>query len=360
MILVINTGSSSLKFKLYENENKLLEVFSGSVDNVRSSEKEFEKAAERISSEIVAFVDEIKIVAYRIVHSGGVLKDGIRATESVIEHIKKYDKLAPLHNLRAALIIQNFKKILPKAAHLCYFDTTFYQSLPQSELIYPINSKITNKFDIRRYGFHGISHQFAYSESKAKYNEKVISIHLGAGCSITAISEGKPRATSMGFTPLSGLIMQTRSGDIDPGLVLYLAEILGVKGAQQLLSEKSGLAGLTDTSGAMLDVLYLASERIEEKKYTPAKDLIKSKQNYDAAQFALEIYCNAVIKYIGSYAALMGGLDRIIFSGKIGFGSSVIRRKILSRIKFLKVKKINIVDPNEELAIAKKVTKYVK
>lgn len=355
MILVINTGSSSLKFKLYENKNKLLEVFSGSVDNVRSSEKEFEKAAKRINSEIVAFIEEIKIVAYRVVHSGGVLKDGTRATESVIEHIEKYDKLAPLHNLRAALIIQNFKKILPKAAHLCYFDTTFYQSLPLSESLYPINSKISENFNIKRYGFHGISHQFAYSESKAKSAERVISIHLGAGCSITAIVGGKPVATSMGFTPLSGLIMQTRSGDIDPGLVLYLAETMGIKGAQQLLGEKSGLAGLTDTSGAMLDVLYLAGERIEEQNYTPAKDLRKSKKSYDAAQLALEMYCNSIIKYIGSYAALMGGVDRIIFSGKIGFGSIVIRRKILSRIKFLKIKKINIVNPNEELAIAKKI-----
>jgi acetate kinase len=355
MMLVINTGSSSVKFKLYKNNGKLLEVFSGSIDNIASTEKEFVKAAMKILSELNLYINDIKVVAYRVVHSGGVLKDGVRATDSVVEHILKFDKLAPLHNLRAALIIQSLKEILPKALHLCYFDTTFYQSLPKSESIYPINSAISEKFNLRRYGFHGISHQFAYSESRAKSTEKVISIHLGAGCSVTAISGGKAVATSMGFTPLSGIVMQTRSGDIDPGLVLYLAEMLGIKGTQELLSNKSGLAGLTDSSGSMLDVLYLAGEKIEEKNYTPLKELRKSKKSYDAAQLSLDIYCNSIIKYIGSYSALMGGVDRVIIGGKIGFGSSVIRRKILSRIKFLKIKKINIVDSNEELAIAKKV-----
>lgn len=357
MILVINTGSSSLKFKLYQNKDKLLEVLSGSVDNISSTQKEFDKAAKRITTEIAAFTSDIQIVAYRVVHNGGVLKDGVRASESVIEHIKKYDKLAPLHNLRSALIIESLKNILTKALHLCYFDTTYYQSLPPSESLYAINSKISEKFDLKKYGFHGISHQYSYSKAKAKSSEKVISIHLGAGCSITAISGSKPITTSMGFTPLSGLVMQTRSGDIDPGLVLFLAETLGIKAAEDLISKKSGLAGMTESSGSMLDVLYLAGERIEDKNYIPTKNLKKSKKSYEAAELALEIYCNSIIKYIGAYSALMGGLDRLIFGGKIGFGSSVIRRKILSRLKYMKVKKINIIETNEELAIAEKVLK---
>lgn len=359
MILVINTGSSSIKYKLYQLDNKLTEVQIGSLDGLKSLGLEFKKAANKIREDLSLYKDDIKFIAYRVVHSGGKLKDQTRATESVIEQIKKFDYLAPLHNLRAVLTIESFKELYPKANHLCYFDTTFFEDLPEIETIYPISKTINKKFAIKKFGFHGISHQFAYQMSKAKYDEKVITLHLGAGCSVCAISKGKPIATSMGFTPLSGLVMQTRSGDIDPGLVLFLSQKLGLKGAKDLLYKNSGLAGLTETTGEMLDVLYLAGEKIEDRCYVPGKSVSKSKSSYQDAKEALNLYCNSIVKYIGAYHALLGGLDRIIFSGKIGFGSSIIRRKVLSKIKFLKVRKVNLIEPNEELAIAKKVAKIV-
>jgi len=356
MILVINTGSSSIKYKLYQKDQQLSEIKSGTFSKL-SSIKDFTLTVKKLVDNLLLYQDNIKFVAYRIVHNGGKIKDGSRASQSVIDCIKKYDYLAPLHNSKAALVMECLKEIFTKSIHLCYFDTTYFENLPEIEKNYAISSKFSRKFEIKKYGFHGISHQYAYNCAKAKYDEKVITIHLGAGCSISAIKNGKPQATSMGMTPLSGLIMQTRSGDLDPGLMLYLTDKLGIKGTANLITNNSGLAGLTQTNGEMLDVLYLAGERIEDKSYTPSKNLKRGKLNYQDAKLALDLYCDAVIKYIGAYSAVMGGLDRIIFTGKIGFGSTVIRQKILSRIKHMKVKKINIVEPNEELAIALKVAK---
>lgn len=357
MILIINPGSSSIKYQLFGlRSKKLFQIKFGSKDQIKDKAG-FQKAASLLLSEFGSYSREIAYVGYRIVHGGSELDDGISASDQVLKSITEYDELAPLHNPPAVYCIEYFKQILTHSKHLCYFDTTFFNNLPQNQVTYPLPQQIINRFKIRRYGFHGISHEFAYYSVKPKKNEKAATIHLGAGCSITAIKNGQPTATSMGFTPLEGLVMQTRSGDIDPGLVIFLVEKLGLKKTKDVLSHSSGLAGLTHTAGDMLDLLYLASEKIEDPNYLPPKDLHRNKSNFAAAQLALMIFCQSIQKYLGGYSTIMGGLDRVIFTGKIGYGSNVIRKRILKNLDFIKIKNIDVVAPNEELAIAQKIVK---
>ncbi len=361
MILVINPGSSSIKYKLFDvKSSKLYFAKSGEKDKLTFNKSCFEKALNELVAEIDNYHSYINYIGYRVVHSGGKLVDGVSASAELVKSITKYEELAPLHNPAAILCLNYLKSLFFQSKHLCYFDTSFFNDLPAIQSTYPLPQKIINQYSIKRFGFHGISHQYAYHLVKSKKSEKVITIHLGAGCSVAAIWHGKPVATSMGFTPLEGVMMQSRGGDIDPGLVLFLVEKIGLASTKEILNYQSGLAGIMATDGRMLDILYLAGEKIEDENYLPPKDLYRNKQNYKLAQFALESYCDSVRKYIGAYAALMTGVDRIIFTGKIGAGSSIVRKKIIKGLEFLKIKNINVVPSDEELAIAQKIVKQFK
>lgn len=360
MIIVFNVGSSSIKYKLFQiKSDKVFKISENSVNNIKLSEKEFEDAFFVLVSGLNDYLNLIKYVGYRVVF-GGDLKDGVSVTKNVIEEIESQKQLAPLHNPNAVLCIKLAKIKFVKAEHLCFFDTSYFKNIPPIEQNIPIDLEVINKFNLRRYGFHGISHEYAYQIIKPHKSEKVLTIHLGAGCSITAILHGEPIATSMGLTPLEGLIMQTRGGNIDPGTIIFLIENIGVNKVKELLNNRSGLAGMTKTNGNMLDLLYLSGEKIEDKNYLPSKSLTKNDRNYKLACFAIEAYCSSIKKYIGAYSALMAGVDRIIFSGKIAAGSGVIRKKILNKLDYLKVKKIDIVMPDEEKAIAQKILKVIE
>lgn len=357
MILVFNPGSSSIKYKLFKIKGKnILIITEGSVDGIKPDAESFERSFLLLAEEVKKYWSEIKYVGYRVV-CGDCPADGSEADKKTLEIIEKFSYLAPLHIPNTILTIKLSKEIFTQSKHLCYFDSSFYKNLPEEEKILPINSTICEKFNLLRYGYHGISHQYAYESAKPAKSERVITIHLGAGCSISAIAKGNPIATSMGFTPMEGVIMQKRSGSIDPGVIIFLAEKIGLKKTKDLLNNDSGLAGLTKSAGNMLDVLYLAGEKIEDNSYLPAKSLKKDRKNFQNARLALDLYSNSIRKYIGSYATLMGGADRVIFSGKIGAGSGVIRKRILKGLEFLKIKKIDIIPPNEELAIAKMIVK---
>ena len=359
MILVWNPGSSSLKYKLFDlNKKKLILVKSGSCNRIGEEEiKDHSVACKQMIDEILKDNIKIKTVGIRVVHSGGILKDGEKITTSILSKLEKASKLAPLHNPKAIETIKTSMKLLRKVAHQVYFDTTYFDKLPDESKKLPLPKELVEKYGIRRFGFHGISHEYAYSEAGLKKTDKTVSIHLGAGCSMTAICKGAAQETSMSFTPLDGLIMETRTGAIDPGVVIHLAKKIGIEETEDVLNNQSGLKALTNTHGNMFDVLYLAGLKIEDPSYMPAKTLVKNAETFKLTSLGLAIYIRQIQKYIGGYSAIMGGIDAIVFTGAIASGSTVIRNMIMENIKFLKIKKIKIVKPDEEKAIALKIAK---
>jgi len=358
MILVWNPGSSSLKYKLYDlNKKNLILVKSGSCNRIGEEVKNHFEACEQLIGELGDNKKNIKTVGIRVVHSGGVLKDGEKITSSTISKLEKVSKLAPLHNPKAIETLKTSMKLLKNVAHQAYFDTTYFDKLPDESKKLPLPIQLVEKYGIRRFGFHGISHEYAYNEAGLKKTDKTVSIHLGAGCSMTAICKGVPQETSMSFTPLDGLIMETRTGAIDPGVVIHLAKKIGIEETEDVLNNQSGLRALTNTQGNMFDVLYLAGLKIEDPSYMPAKTLVKNAETFKETSLGLAIYIRQIQKYIGGYGAIIGGIDAIVFTGAIASGSTVIRNMIMENIKFLKIKKIKIVKPDEEKAIAKKIAK---
>lgn len=353
MILVLNPGSSSLKYKVYDQD--LREIARGNFSNIGSFGcKNHREAIEKFFKELSSY--QIDLIGIRVVHGGDRFSQSILIDDDVVRELVKCSKLAPLHNppaLETIYAIRENQKQLPVYA---VFDTSFYADLPEEAFTYALPEQITKSLSVRRYGFHGISHSHAMKQVPGYENKKIISIHLGGGCSITAINNGKPIDTSMGFTPDEGLVMQTRSGDIDPGIIFHLAEKYGLEKAKNIIEKESGLKGLTATDGEMLSVLYLAGEEIVGADFNP-DNLDKNPQGKENARLALMIYCNRIKKYIGAYAALLSGLDAVVFTGMIGANSPVIREKVMVGLDFLGNFEVMAINPDEELAIAEEVRK---
>jgi acetate kinase len=328
MILILNTGSSSLKYKLFDNDYS--EVASG---NFKIESKNYSKPINKIIEQTHGQIEQIKIIGHRVVHGGNDADEIMPIDLNTMKIIEKYSALAPLHNPPAVEVIKISIEKFPRATSFAAFDTAYFKNLPEFAQIYPIDRQIAEKYSIARYGFHGFSHQAMAQEFDPDNNKKIVTMHLGAGCSASAIFSGKPIDTSMGFTPVEGLPMQTRSGDIDPEIVIYLAEKIGIKRTKNLIEYNSGLAGISGKSGDMLELLDSGDEY---------------------SKLAIEIFCYKAKKYLGAYIAALGGLDCIIFSGEIGYGSEYIRKKITSGLNFLNFK-IEKLKPNEELTIAKKI-----
>ena len=342
MILVINPGSSSLKYRLLDLE--LSEVKSGKfsakggpASGWNASRGNIEKEIDEILKDIGTSRDEITKVGYRVVHGGDEANEIMPVTLPVMKIIEKYSELAPHHNPAAIFAIRTLIEKLPQAQHFAAFDTAFFKDLPVVAKTYAINQAIADEYNIRRFGFHGISHSWMLEHVDSAEEKKVITIHLGAGSSAAAIDHGKPIDTSMGFTPIEGLPMQTRSGDIDPEIVLFLADKIGNKKTREMIENGSGLAGISGTSGDMLELL----ERDDEM-----------------SKLAIDVFCYHAKKYIGAYAAALGGVDTVVFSGEIGFGSGLIRSKITKDLEYLDFE-TKYIKSEEELAIAKKLISQV-
>jgi len=346
-ILVLNSGSTSLKFKLFNKKLKVLRednIENIGLDKIKNHKQALELILEKIDSQ------KIKIVGHRVVHGGREFFEPTSVTERIIKRLEKYSLLAPLHNPANILGIKASIKLLPKIPNIACFDTSFFKNLPERAKIYALPLKFYKKYGIRRFGFHGLSHQYAAEVAAKKLKKplsklKLITCHLGGGSSITAIKNGKPIDTSMGFTPMEGLVMMTRIGDIDPGIIIYLMsnskyQISNVSDLIRLLNYKSGMKGLSGISKDMREILKAA--RIENKK----------------ACLALEIYSYQIKKYIGAYFAILGGLDALIFTGAIGYGSRIIRKMVTKDLSILRGVKILAVKSDEELIIAKEVLKY--
>lgn len=317
-ILVLNPGSSTLKFGLFRSESKEKIIISlrGEVD-IKSPLKATEEILERLSQM------QVDAVGCRVVHGGKDFSKTVVLDLAALKTIRNLSELAPLHNSIAADVIETWMKLLPNVPVVGVFDTVFHQTLPKIANTYALPRELSEKYNLRRYGFHGISHQYISKRltkclNSSPVDNKFISCHLGNGASISAIKDGKSIDTSMGLTPLEGLIMGSRSGDVDPGLVLYLMEKenFSPEEIRKVLNEKSGLLGL---SGRSKDVREL--------------ELAANSGDKDS-EFALESFAYRAAKYIGAYVVALEGIDALAFSGGIGEHSADMRKRICKKLNF--------------------------
>lgn len=386
--MAINAGSSSLKFQLYEMPAEVVitkgiveriglkdSVFTISVDGEKITEivdiPDHEIAVQMLLEKllehnIIASYDEITGVGHRIVHGGEIFPESVIVNEEVIEKIEALSELAPLHNAANAIGIRAFRKVLPDIISVAVFDTAFHQTMPPSSFLYSLPYSYYENYGIRKYGFHGTSHKYV-SERAAELlgrpieELRLITCHLGNGASIAAIEGGKSMDTSMGFTPLAGVSMGTRSGNIDPALIPYIMEKTGKTAEQvlEVLNKESGMLGVSGISSDLRDLVKAAAEGNER------------------AELALDVFVDRIHKYVGSYAARMNGVDAIIFTAGIGENSSFIRERVLRGLEFMGVYwdqalnqihgeeafinyphspvKVIVIPTNEELMIARDV-----
>lgn len=347
-ILAINAGSSSLKFQLLNMPSEEVAAkgqierigLSDSVFSVKSkhgktkTKKDIKNHAEAatllldmlISEGAVQSYDEIDAVGHRVVHGGEVFSDSVLITDEILGRLEKLSNLAPLHNPANLVGINEFRKALPTAPAVAIFDTAFHQTMPESSFLYPLPAKYYEEYGVRKYGFHGTSHKYVTERAAELLNRplettRLISCHLGNGASIAAVQGGKSLDTSMGFTPLAGVTMGTRSGNIDPALIPYIMEQTGksVEEVLNVLNTESGMLAISGFSSDLRDIE------------------IESLKGNERAQLALDVFADRIHKYIGSYAARMGGVDAIIFTAGIGENSSVIREKVLAGLEFMGV-----------------------
>jgi len=348
-IFVINTGSSSIKYQLFKMPDQK-PVCSGLVERIGledavithkiynageetivketlqlpNHEAGLHEVARLLTDKVIGVLqnpEDIDAVGHRVVHGGESFKATAIITKAVKDKIQQLFSLAPLHNPANYLGIQVAEKIFTKAKQVAVFDTAFYQTMPEKAFRYAIPDEFYTKHLIRAYGFHGTSHKYVSEQAAAylgKTNAKLITIHLGNGCSITAIDAGKAVDTSMGFGPVGGLIMGTRSGDIDASIIFYLIDKLGYTPQQvsDLLNKKSGLVGLTGLSDMRDISIAIAAGN---KK----------------AILAAELYAYRIKKFIGAFAAVLNGVDAVIFTAGVGENAAYIRQQVCKNMQYL-------------------------
>ncbi|QBP40657.1 acetate/propionate family kinase [Paenisporosarcina antarctica] len=347
-ILAINAGSSSLKFQLLRMPEEHV-VAKGLIERIGLKEPIFSmttngrklKLIEKIPNhqeavqlllhylveqKAVNSLNEIDAIGHRLVHGGEQFRDSVLIDDEAIKVFEQLSDLAPLHNPANITGIKEFNKVLPTVPAVAIFDTAFHQTMPESSYLYSIPYDYYKKFGIRKYGFHGTSHKYVSERAAQMLNRpletiRLISCHLGNGASIAAIDGGRSIDTSMGFTPLAGVTMGTRSGNLDPALIPFLMEKTD-KSAEEvldILNKKSGMLGVSGFSSDLRDIE------------------VEALKGNSRAQLALDVFANRIHKYIGSYAARMNGVDAIIFTAGIGENSDVIRSKVLAGLQFMGV-----------------------
>jgi len=354
-LLVINCGSSSVKYALYEMDTQTV-LASGLADRVSvagGAEAELTHEApgrapltlarpmpdhtSAVALIIATLTDPehgaienvgaIRAVGHRVVHGAARYSESVLITEEVIAAIEACAELSPLHNPPNLAGIRACAAVLPNTPQVAVFDTAFSQTVPPHAYHYAIPHELYERRGVRRYGFHGTSHRYVSGMAAAlladrgldRERQRIITCHLGNGCSMTAVSGGRCLDTSMGLTPLEGLVMGTRSGDLDPAVVWFIMEHEGLNSDEidMLLNKKSGLLGLSGVSSDMRDVLAAAAEGNER------------------ARLALDVYCYRIRKYIGAYAAALGGLDALVFTAGVGENSPPIRARCVGGLEFL-------------------------
>lgn len=394
-VLVINCGSSSLKYQLIDmaNENVLAKGLGerigleGSVVKhqregqdkvvIEKPMKDHKVALEIVLEALVdpnhgavKSMDEINAVGHRVVHAGEKFSDSVVVNDEVMEALKECIELAPLHNPPNIMGIEACEELMPNTPQVAVFDTAFHQTMPKSSYIYPIPYELYEKYGIRRYGFHGTSHKYVANRAveilgKNIEDINIITCHLGNGASLAAIKGGKSIDTSMGLTPLEGLAMGTRSGDVDPAIIPFLMEKenLSIEDVNTLLNKKSGVLGISGVSSDFRDIEGEAAKGNER------------------ALLALDKFNSRVKKYLGAYATLLGGVDLIIFTAGLGENSPETREAVCENLEFMGVEldkaknkvrgketiiskdsskvTVMVVPTNEELMIARDTKKLV-
>ncbi|WP_161882087.1 acetate/propionate family kinase [Deinococcus alpinitundrae] len=313
-VLVTNAGSSSLKYQLLDGPEKLL---SGLVERIGEpgGDPDHASALRRVLAELPPDVT-VQAVGHRVVHGGEAFREATLITLEVLEIIAALADLAPLHNPPAVQGIRAALVALPGVPNVAVFDTAFHATLPPHAYLYALPYALYTKEGIRRYGFHGTSHAYVSRRAEALLGgvDKLVTLHLGNGASAAAVLRGVSIDTSMGLTPLEGLVMGTRSGDLDPGAVLRLGEIYGLEETSRLLNKDSGLKGLSGVSNDLRDVRAAATER---------------------ARLALSVMTYRLIKQIGAYAAALNGLDALVFTGGAGENDAQLRADVIAGLGFL-------------------------
>lgn len=362
-ILVLNLGSTSFKFELFDSGSLAslktgefkMEISEGGVKQ-ESVDKLFREMLRQIGD-----VSQLKAVGHRVVHGG----DKYLATQEInvneIYELEKLNALAPLHNPYNLAGIKSSNKYIPEVPDYAVFDTAFFKDLPDSAKIYPIPYKYYEEDGLRKFGFHGISHQYAGEQAAKKLKLpfdkiKLVTVHLGGGCSVCAIDKSKPVDISMGFTPLEGLMMLTRGGDIDAGVIIQIYADLLLMNTHQA----GGQADAQIAINKLKDILNNESGIKGICGHADYLELLKAVNFGDAkSKLALEMFINKVKKYIGAYLALLGEAQAVIFTGKIGAGKPVTRKKICDKMNILAgVEKI-VIEPHEELAIAQEIKNQI-
>jgi acetate kinase len=396
-VLVLNCGSSSIKFQLFDMKKKTLpakgiaekvgmkgsfitlDKANGDVVRFEGEILDHQTGIEYILGIITSqkhgcinSLDEIDAVGHRIVNGGEKFNKSVLITDEVQAEVEKYIDLAPLHNPANLKGIYAIKLLMPGKPQVGVFDTAFHQTLPKHAFMYAIPYSLYKKYGIRKYGFHGTSHFYISKRACEILNvdikkQRIITVHLGNGASITAVKFGKSIDTSMGFTPVEGLIMGTRSGDLDVGIITYIMnkEEIGISQISTLVNKQSGMLGITGISSDMREIEKAAHM-----------------ENNDRALLGLDMYNYRVKKYIGAYAAAMGGVNMIVFAGGIGENAPDTREKICADLEFLGVKldlkknselhakeavisrdgskvKVLVVPTNEELVIAEDTVRII-
>ena len=346
--MAINAGSSSLKFQLFEMPAETV-IAKGQVERIGMSDAIFtlkfngektelvqeiadHEAAINLlleqlkAHEVIADLTEITGVGHRIVAGGEWFNKSVIVDDEALDKIERLAAYAPLHNASEALGIRVFQKLLPNATSVAVFDTAFHQSMPKKNYLYALPYEYYTKYGARKYGAHGTSHLYVAQRTAAMLGKKLedmklITLHLGAGASITAIKDGKSYDTSMGFSPLAGVMMATRTGDVDPSLVYYIQNREGLSNDEMLdvLNKKSGLLGVSTISSDM-------------------RDLEAVSDTNDHAALALEIFIDRVVRYIGQYYVELGGVDALTFTAGIGENDAAVREEIIKRLGFMGIK----------------------
>ena len=348
-ILVINCGSSSIKYKLFFMPKGRL-ISGGLIEHIGENGSKIKGHYSALKI-ILKNIKAISAIGHRVVHGAEKFKEPVVINQAVIRKIRQCSSIAPLHNPANLSGILSCQKLLPQVTQIAVFDTAFYQTLPDYAYIYGLPYAYYKRLGIRKYGFHGTSHKYVAHEAsrilKRRLNKlKLITCHLGNGASITAVNRGRSIDTSMGFTPLEGLVMGTRCGDIDPALVTYLMQKIGLSilRIDAILNKDSGLKGI---SGISNDMRVLLRQRSLGNR---------------RAKLAIDIFTYRIRKYIGAYALVMGGCDAIVFTGGIGENQKSIREGIVKGISsYLKSSpKILVIPTDEELMIARETYKLIK
>ena len=392
-VLVVNCGSSSLKYQVIDSQSEEV-LAKGLCERIgidgrlvyqkTGADKEITDAAmpthkeaikmvlDAIANEktgCIASLKEIGAVGHRVVHGGEKFADSVVLTEEVLKAVEECNDLAPLHNPANLIGIRACKELMPDVPMVGVFDTAFHQTMPERAYIYGLPYEYYEKYKVRRYGFHGTSHSFVsklVAKTEGRQDLKTIVCHLGNGASICAVNAGKSVDTSMGLTPLEGLIMGTRSGDIDPSIMEFIAakEKLDIAGVMNVLNKKSGVEGISGVSSDFRD-LEAAAESGNER-----------------ALLAIEAFSYRVAKYVGAYTAAMNGVDVIAFTAGIGENTAIVRRQVMSYLGYLGITldekanekrgedyfaistpdskvKVVVVATNEELAICRETVALV-